>query len=962
VKIFKISLSLFIFSFMSSVGSYGQHMKFSASSESKNLALKEVVNEYEILELDLKDLKTLKSNNGSLSLELDLGKRRTWVIELEESNVLSPNTTYRLLREKAELKIPKPEIHTYRGYLANDYKSKVAVTISDNHLSIHVSNSQGTQILEPLNIYDRSAVPTKYMLYDAKDINEANTYTCKKSELISEISQKTNSNANKVLACYDVELAIAVDYQMYVSEGSNIGNVLTALASIYNLVSQDFDNEFNHQLNIRIKEVVIASCSLCDPWSQTTNVGDALNEIGKWGEGGGFNETYDIGIYWTSKVYDDNFAGLAHQDQICGPQRYIAVRKYTSNNQALRVMMSHEIGHSFGAGHNYEIGSSCASNPGRSPRIMDPVVNPLSLGWTNGTLSCDLNTRAVINAKIVSASCLDACATVTCSSIINLNVSNVSQNGISASWTGSAGSYLVRLRKEGSNNYIHSTTTSSNSITINANLNYCEQYQLSVKSLCGGSNNPAAITQLVEINGGTQIEILYVEPKNCDNGAYDLEVVVAYQNTVPGGFRVVANGNMQIFSYTSSPQTVTLIGLNTGNNTNASLEAYGTSKSDLACRGTAIYSEPNSDCEIVICENFNTCKLPYEWTATSTNNTVFSENFEWKFADEDRLILNYQASNNATTDKTINGTCAAYFDDDIFMNTTYTGSISLISKAYDLTNLANVTLELDYNFHKFDEGKPIQNSSEFSIDLFNGSTWTNVMFDNNDFCPWNDVWQNVCTTNFIMDVTNFISSDFRVRLNYTDGNSGDWTGMIMVDNFKISGVQLSVLELKILDFQGKLRASEIDLDWEIEKDDNFSHYVIEKSADGQEFSVLQELDYGSQYIDSRPFNGPNYYKLKIYDNDGNHVASDMIMVENHREDLVSLYPNPTNTEQVTLVNTTDTYYDQLRIFGIDGREIQHLSLNKQAHTNLDLTGLREGIYLIQISNGNASKTLRLVKL
>jgi len=949
-------------SFLLTTLTYGQQVKVTDTSISDIKSLDKVASSYLILELQLSDLKNLKSQSGFLELKLDIDKNTSWNLRLENSQVLPPNGRYRLLADNAELTIPDIDIVTYHGYLENDANSSAAVTMADDYLSVYVSSQDGSYVLEPLDLYEKAAKSNQFVFYDIKDIHKENKYQCQKADLLSEINEKTIERQSKNLACYDIELAIAVDHLMYVSEGSSASNVLNALASVYNLVSLDFDNEFNHQLNIRIKEVVIATCPACDPWSKTSNVGHALDAIRHWGESGGFNETYDIGIYWTSRVYDDGFAGLAFQDQICGVQRYIAVRKYTPNNQALRVMMSHEIGHSLGCGHNYEIGSACGNNPNRGPKIMDPIVNASSIGWTNGTQSCDMNSTAVINAKIGSATCLETCASISCSSITNLNVTNVTQNGLSANWAGTGSSYLVRVKKEGTSNYIYSSTTSSSSVNVNANLDYCEQYHVSVKALCGGSNDPAAITEIVEIDGGTKMDILYVEPKNCDNGSYDLEVVVSYQNTVPGGFRIVANGSMQIFSYTSSPQTVTLIGLNSANDPNALLEAYGTSKSDLPCRGMTTYTEPNGACEIVICEDFNSCELPFEWIATSSNSNVFSENYEWKFNDGDRNILNYGAANNAGTSLTIDGTCAAYFDDDIFMNNDYTGNITLESRSYDLTNMTNIEIELDYNFHKFVEGKMTGNNSQFSIDLFNGTAWTNVMFDNNDSCPWYNVWQSVCTTNFVMDVTSFMSSQFKVRLNYTDGNSGDWTGMIMIDNFKVKGVQLPVLDLKILDFQGKLNSEVIELDWDIELDESFSHYVIERSADGRSFEKLGELNDGSQYVDVAPLHGANYYKLIMYDNDGERIESDMIMIENNVKEVLALYPNPSNEDKVTIVNTTDVKYDQLMIYSIDGKLVNRHSLMNATHNKLDISSLSEGIYLMRMSNNTSSKTLRLVKL
>ena len=952
---------LFSFSFLS-YSLNAQKLQFKSSSFHKSNKLEKVAINIQILNLDLSNLKLLKNKEGRLNFKLEINKNKSWDLSLESTEILNVFSQIRLLNEVSEVSVPTSNIKTYRGHLKNQINSTVALTLSDNYLSIMIRDDVNTYFIEPLTTYDEEAQGNQFAFYKSKDIHPDNIYECKKSEILSEIRNDVSLNKSNALACFDVELAIVVDYLMYTTEGSNVNNVLNTLATIYNLVSLDFDNDFNHQLNIRIKEVVISVCPACDQWSTTNNVGHALDAIRNWGETGGFNETFDIGIFWTSRVFDDNFAGLAYQDQICGTQRYIAVRKYTANTQSLRIMMSHEIGHSFGCGPNFEIGSACESNPGRGPKIMDPIVDPNSVGWTNGTLSCDLNSIAVVNAKINSATCLSACETISCSAITNLNVTNVNQGGMNVSWSGTAGSYQVRVKEEGTSGYSYNSNTSSTSISINTSLEYCKQYHVSVKALCGGGASPAAITEIVEISGGTAMQILYVEPKNCDAGAYDLEVVVAYENTVPGGFRIVANGTAQVFSYGSSPQTVNLIGLNSTNNANALLEAYGVSNSGPACHGETNYTEPNGSCEIVISEFFNDCELPYEWTATSSNSSVFSENFEWKFNDANRTILNYGAANNETTHKTINGTCAAYFDDDIFMNSTYTGNITLETKPYDLTNMSDVSIEVVYNFHNFAQGKMTTNSSEFSIDVFNGTSWVNVMFDNDDTCPWFNVWASACNTSFTLDVTSYVSSQFKVRFNYTDGNSGDWTGMVMLDDFKVIGTQLPVLDLKIIDFKGVLDDHKIGLEWDIELDNSFSHYVIERSSDGESFKELVELKNLSEYTDNQPVIGNNYYKLYMYDLDGKSIESRTIMIDYNPVQSLKLYPNPTNSDKVYLVNTTDTKYDKLTVFDISGRAIGSELINGQIQLELDISNYRKGVYLIQLSNPGSAKTLRLVKL
>ncbi|MDH3649479.1 MAG: hypothetical protein OEQ53_07330, partial [Saprospiraceae bacterium] len=183
-------------------------------------------------------------------------------------------------------------------------------------------------------------------------------------------------------------------------------------------------------------------------------------------------------------------------------------------------------------------------------------------------------------------------------------------------------------------------------------------------------------------------------------------------------------------------------------------------------------------------------------SATTTVSASWTLNgqpadYKWKFEDENRLINNYDNGNNAGSLLTIDGTCMAYFDDDIISSTSYDGDITLTSPSYDLTAFENLTLQFDYNFHNFEDGKVPEyyafNDSEFEVQVYNGTSWVSVLVDNTDSCPWTDVWQSSCIDNASMSIDTYRNADFRVRFLYTDGNDGKWTGMISLDNFEISG-------------------------------------------------------------------------------------------------------------------------------------------------------------------------------
>lgn len=111
------------------------------------------------------------------------------------------------------------------------------------------------------------------------------------------------------------------------------------------------------------------------------------------------------------------------------------------------------------------------------------------------------------------------------------------------------------------------------------------------------------------------------------------------------------------------------------------------------------------------------------------------------------------------------------------------------------------------------------------------------------------------------------------------------------------------LPATLLQFLGKLNASNtVDLDWDISSEKNVAYYEIEKSKAGAHFSSLAKVySKGNSeearhysFIDGNPYNGINYYRLKMVDADEQFTYSNIInvIVNASKSKVVSLYPNP----------------------------------------------------------------------
>ncbi|MEM6772034.1 MAG: HYR domain-containing protein, partial [Bacteroidota bacterium] len=108
-----------------------------------------------------------------------------------------------------------------------------------------------------------------------------------------------------------------------------------------------------------------------------------------------------------------------------------------------------------------------------------------------------------------------------------------------------------------------------------------------------------------------------------------------------------------------------------------------------------------------------------------------------------------------------------------------------------------------------------------------------------------------------------------------------------------------ILPLDLLSFTGEARDKSNLLTWTTANAEDFSHFEVERSANGQgPWSVLAQPDLQAsgehEYIDETPLPSA-YYRLKMIDLDGTFVSSNVVYLENQSgEDAgaMRVYPNP----------------------------------------------------------------------
>jgi len=165
----------------------------------------------------------------------------------------------------------------------------------------------------------------------------------------------------------------------------------------------------------------------------------------------------------------------------------------------------------------------------------------------------------------------------------------------------------------------------------------------------------------------------------------------------------------------------------------------------------------------VVIETFNNCGKPSGW-----ETEILSGNENWRFGLIDTAS---QAYSNGTS---MDGTCFAYFDDDLVGSTAPYSTVRLYSPWFDGSQFARFTLDFDLILRVYSEQVSVfvqhANNDEFLVNSFaediGGPYFPNYEHQTLDLSPYRN-------------------TQMRVAIEFSDGN--DWGWWAGVDNIKIAG-------------------------------------------------------------------------------------------------------------------------------------------------------------------------------
>src|SRR5690606_13869352 len=184
-----------------------------------------------------------------------------------------------------------------------------------------------------------------------------------------------------------------------------------------------------------------------------------------------------------------------------------------------------------------------------------------------------------------------------------------------------------------------------------------------------------------------------------------------------------------------------------------------------------------------------------------------------------------------------------------------------------------------------------------------------------------------------------------------------------------------ILPVNLQSFNAVYNQPDVELSWVSAEETNFSHYEIERSADGIHYSK-QAVILGSafstsektyDYIDNKigQLNGIIYYRLTAVDKNGKMSSSTVMTVQIGQATMfsISTFPNPViNAARIMLPASWASNMINIEVYNQSGQKLQNVKKDIPGQfIDLNLTGLADGIYIIKAVSGIETAVQKIFK-
>jgi hypothetical protein len=160
----------------------------------------------------------------------------------------------------------------------------------------------------------------------------------------------------------------------------------------------------------------------------------------------------------------------------------------------------------------------------------------------------------------------------------------------------------------------------------------------------------------------------------------------------------------------------------------------------------------------------------------------------------------------------------------------------------------------------------------------------------------------------------------------------------------------STLPVSLIHFKAVKESKGVRLAWKTADEVNTSHFEIERSKNGINYTSLARLnsfntsgEHDYESLDAAPGSGVNYYRLKMADRNGLFRYSGVVKINLTKQGQFTVTPNPAFG---FIVVESDQNFESIRIADMTGKLVQ--TFLPSASNRYDISRLPKGLYILQL--------------
>ncbi len=264
----------------------------------------------------------------------------------------------------------------------------------------------------------------------------------------------------------------------------------------------------------------------------------------------------------------------------------------------------------------------------------------------------------------------------------------------------------------------------------------------------------------------------------------------------------------------------------------------------------------------------------------------------------------------------------------------------------------------------------MSNNPEISVTACNGKFMAQNVAGN----EYNEIDTSASAVMF--NVKRYNISEFTIRLGAIVTNNSNAARQYSVYMKEFTIANATTLPLTLVDFNALLKNDKVQLSWATTNHKDFSHFILQRSTDGRNFSnVMTLMTDEKENSAMRLYNYKDdvkatnatvvYYRLQLVDINSNFEYSPVRMVKLTASNTVDIqtFPNPaTNEVRVLIPASWQAKSVTYEIYNASGKLMNRIqNQNAGQVQQMNVQSYNNGMYVVKVSNGTETLTKQIIK-